>query len=154
MQDTQITRNISTALKLLQPGMTGASLDISEGTINVDADSYSGGTAAVDGVASMSNGGTCTTAVEPDQLPEEGSASAGDSAALPQGNGITGHGPLSGFSGVSLDPESTPSTFYIPAAHVKELLRQHNIDEDALLRALIGPASRLARPYISKFHVG
>lgn len=53
-----------------------------------------------------------------------------------------------------VNPAGTASRFYIPAAEVQQLLVQQGMDEDALLRSLIEPVSRLARPYISKFNVG
>ena len=44
--------------------------------------------------------------------------------------------------------------FFIPAAEVAGMLQQGDMTEDELLRSLIVPASKLARPYISKFYVG
>lgn len=118
---------------------------------SVEAPLSSSSTAADNGL--MSNGGPCIAAGSTDKSDLSSDStyygkahSAGDvSPSIDTG---------SGSGGVSLDPESTPSTFYIPAGEVRRLLQQHGIDEDALLRALIRPASRLARPYISKFHVG
>ena len=45
-------------------------------------------------------------------------------------------------------------SFLIAAGEVQQMLAQRGMSEDALLRSLIVPASKLARPYISKFHVG
>ena len=66
----------------------------------------------------------------------------------------TGPASTSATAGDSVNPEGTASRFYIPAAEVQQLLVQQGMDEDALLRSLIEPVSRLARPYISKFNVG
>ncbi len=45
-------------------------------------------------------------------------------------------------------------SFLIPAAEVRRTLTLRGMSEDALLRSLIVPASKLARPYVSKFYVG
>lgn len=45
-------------------------------------------------------------------------------------------------------------SFVLPAARVEELKEEFGINTDDLLRALITPASALARPPISSFHVG
>lgn len=42
----------------------------------------------------------------------------------------------------------------LPASRVEELKEEFNVSTDDLLRALITPASALARPPISSFHVG
>jgi len=45
-------------------------------------------------------------------------------------------------------------SFVLPGSRVEELKKEFGIDTDELLRALITPASALARPPISSFHVG
>ena len=45
-------------------------------------------------------------------------------------------------------------SFLIPAAEVQRTLTLRGMTEDALLRSLIVPASKLARPYVSNFYVG
>lgn len=44
--------------------------------------------------------------------------------------------------------------FVIPAEEVSELIKRRNVSIDAILTHLIQPASALARPPISKYHVG
>ena len=46
------------------------------------------------------------------------------------------------------------ASFYIAAGEVQNMLHMGDMTEDELLRSLIVPASKLARPYISKFFVG
>ena len=45
-------------------------------------------------------------------------------------------------------------SFLIAADEVQQMLARHGMSEDTLLRSLIVPASKLARPYISKYFVG
>lgn len=45
-------------------------------------------------------------------------------------------------------------SFVLPASRVEELKKEFGVNTDDLLRALITPASELARPPISSFHVG
>ncbi len=56
------------------------------------------------------------------------------------------------------EPESQPSKgwgkFWLEASEVVDLLKENNMNEDELLQSLITPASSLARPPISSFHVG
>ena len=57
-------------------------------------------------------------------------------------------------------PESETSTsrgwekFYLESNEVADLLKENNMSKDELLQSLITPASCLARPPISSFHVG
>ena len=44
--------------------------------------------------------------------------------------------------------------FWLEAEDVQQLLQDNHMDEDELLQSLITPASSLARPPISSFHVG
>ena len=44
--------------------------------------------------------------------------------------------------------------FWLEAEEVQALLKENNLTEDQLLQNLITPASSLARPPISSFHVG
>lgn len=56
------------------------------------------------------------------------------------------------------EPETQPNKewekFWLEASEVQELLKENNMNEDDLLKSLITPASSLARPPISSFHVG
>lgn len=44
--------------------------------------------------------------------------------------------------------------FWLEATEVQDLLKENKMTEDDLLQSLITPASSLARPPISSFHVG
>lgn len=44
--------------------------------------------------------------------------------------------------------------FWLEADDVQQLLQDNHVNEDELLQSLITPASSLARPPISSFHVG
>ncbi len=46
------------------------------------------------------------------------------------------------------------TSFFISAVDVSSMLRRGGMTEDELLRSLIVPASKLARPYISRYFVG
>ena len=46
------------------------------------------------------------------------------------------------------------ASFFMAAKEVAAMLRQGGMTEDELLRSLIVPASKLARPYISRYFVG
>ena len=58
------------------------------------------------------------------------------------------------------DPEAATSTsrgwekFWLEPVEVADLLKENNMSKDELLQSLITPASSLARPPISLFHVG
>ena len=56
------------------------------------------------------------------------------------------------------EPEAQPNKgwekFWLEASEVADLLKENNMTENELLQSLIMPASSLARPPISSFHVG
>lgn len=59
-----------------------------------------------------------------------------------------------GTAGPESQTSNTWEKFWLPAVEVQQLLKDNNMTEDELLHSLITPASSLARPPISSFHVG
>ena len=57
---------------------------------------------------------------------------------------------LDGFVGA----RTSERNFSIEKSEVQRLMAEHNLTLEQLLRALVQPASKLARPPISNFYVG